>query len=52
MASSNNTFSDVPTRVEPYPLKPAHGRIYNTLDWLGFDVDEPAKLTKTKKVVQ
>ena len=46
MASSNNTFSDVPTRVEPYPLKPAHGRIYNTLDWLGFDVDEPAKLTK------
>lgn len=42
-----NTYnSDVPTRVKPYATQPTQGAIYNTLDWLGFDVEEPAKLTK------
>ena len=44
MANTDN--SDVPTRVKPYAAQPTHGVIYNTLDWLGFDVEEPAKLTK------
>ena len=44
MANTDN--SDVPTRVKPYAAQPTHGVVYNTLDWLGFDVEEPAKLTK------